>query len=72
VVRVIKARRGGEHVALWGTGEVHARFWCVNLKEIGHWEDLGLDEMIILNSIFNKQGGKAWNRFIWHLIRGLL
>ena len=40
-------------MALWGTGEVHARFWCVNLKEGGHWADLGHNAMIILNSIFN-------------------
>jgi len=59
-------------MALWGTGEEHARFWCVNLKERGHWDDLGLDEMIILNSYFNKRGGKAWNRFIWHNTRAVV
>jgi len=59
-------------VALWGTGEVRARFWCVNLKERGHWEDLGHDAMIILNSVFHKKGGKAWNRFIWHNTRAVV
>lgn len=77
MVRVIKARRmrlmgEGGHVALWGTREVHTRFWCVNLKERGQCEDLGLDEMIILIWIFNKQGGKAWNRFIWHITRAVV
>ena len=48
---------------------MYAGLWCVYLKERGHWEDLGLDAMITVNSIFNKQGGKAWNRFMWHNIQ---
>jgi hypothetical protein len=42
------------------------------VKERGHREDLGLDGMIMLNSIFNKQGREAWNRFIWHNTRAVV
>jgi hypothetical protein len=41
----------------WGTGEVHTRFGWGDLREGDHWEDLGIDERIIIKLIFNK----------WHL-----
>ena len=35
-------------------GEVHAGFWCGNLREKGHLENLAVDERIILKWIFKK------------------
>jgi hypothetical protein len=34
--------------------EIHKAFWLGNLKEEAHFEDLGADGKIILNSIFQK------------------
>jgi hypothetical protein len=39
-------------------------FWWVNLREGIHFENLGVDERIILKCIFKKWVG-AWTRFIW-------
>jgi hypothetical protein len=33
---------------MWGRGEVHTGFWWGDLKEIYHFEDLGVDGRIIL------------------------
>jgi hypothetical protein len=37
-----------------GRGEVHTGFWCGDLKERNHLEDLGVDGRIILTGIFKK------------------
>jgi hypothetical protein len=39
-----------------GTGEVHTRFWWVNLREGDHLEDPGLDGRRISKWIFEKWG----------------
>jgi hypothetical protein len=36
----------------WGRGTVHTEFWWGNLKERGHFEDLGLHGIIILKWVF--------------------
>jgi hypothetical protein len=35
-------------------GEVPAEFWCGNLREINHLENLGIDGNIILKQIIKK------------------
>jgi hypothetical protein len=32
---------------MWVRGEVHTEFWWGNLRERGHFEDLGVDEIIL-------------------------
>jgi hypothetical protein len=39
---------------MWETVEVHTGFWRGDLTERKHLEDLGLDVIIILKSIFRK------------------
>jgi hypothetical protein len=34
--------------------EIHTGFWCENVKERYHLEDLGIDGRIILKCIFKK------------------
>jgi hypothetical protein len=46
-------------------GEVHAGFWCVNLRERGLLEDPVVNGRIILKFTFKKQDGRAWIGFIW-------
>jgi hypothetical protein len=43
-----------------GAGEVHAGFWCGDLREGGHLEDLGVDVKIVLKRILEKRerGGR--------------
>ena len=53
IIRVIKSR---SMRLVWGRGEVHAEFWCGNLREKNDLEDLGVDDGIILKWIF-----KRWN-----------
>jgi len=36
---------------------VHAGFWCRNLRDRDHLEDLDVDGRIILRRIFKKLGG---------------
>jgi hypothetical protein len=42
---------------VWETGQGHTGFWCKNLKERDHFEDLGVDRRIILQWIFKKWDG---------------
>jgi len=39
---------------VWGRIEIHTGFWWGNLKDRGHWEDIKVDEMIILKWMLNK------------------
>jgi hypothetical protein len=44
-----------------GRGEVFMVFWCENLSERKHLEDLGLDEWIVLKWDFKREeGGVEW------------
>ena len=52
---------------LWERGEVHTGFWRGNLRETGHFEDVGVvDRNVIrvLKWVFKKWNG-AWARLIW-------
>jgi hypothetical protein len=46
----------------WKTGQVHTGFWCGNLREIDHLQDLDVDRRIILKLTFKKSvgGGMDW------------
>jgi len=44
---------------------MHTKFWSDNLKGRDCLEDLGIGRWIILEYIFDTQGRKFWNRFIW-------
>jgi hypothetical protein len=44
---------------LWDRGEVHTGFWWGNLREMGHFEDIGVDRRVILKWIFKNWNG-AW------------
>jgi hypothetical protein len=44
---------------------LHTEFWWRYLRERDHWEDLGVDEKIILKCFFNKWDGEAWTGLIW-------
>jgi hypothetical protein len=39
--------------------------WWENVKGRGHLEDLGIDEKIISERIFRKQGGRVQTGCIW-------
>jgi hypothetical protein len=42
---------------------MHTKFWSENLKERDHSEDLGVNSKIIVEWIFQKQGGKMWTGY---------
>jgi len=44
---------------------VHIGFWCGNLRERDHLEDLGVDGRIILKWIFRTWDGGVWTALIW-------
>jgi hypothetical protein len=50
---------GGRFV--WGRRRMHAGFWWGNLKERGHFENLGVDGKMILKCILKK----AWTWSDW-------
>jgi hypothetical protein len=52
------------HGALWEIGQVHARFWCGDLRERDHLKKLGVDGKIILKRSFKKWDGEAWTGLI--------
>ena len=54
-------RQGVLHV--WGTGEVHTRFWLGDLRERDHLEDLGVGGRILKWIL--KSGIGAWTGWIW-------
>jgi hypothetical protein len=53
------------YVVRMGRGKVHTGFWCGNLRERAHMEDLGIDGRIILKWVFEKWNGRAWTGSIW-------
>jgi hypothetical protein len=47
--------------AAYSWGELYTGFWCGDLRERGHLDDLGLDERITLRWVFRKlDGGMDW------------
>jgi hypothetical protein len=44
---------------VWETGDVHKGFWCGNLRERGHLEDMDVDGKLIINWIFKKEDGRS-------------
>jgi hypothetical protein len=44
---------------------VHTGFWWGDLRKRDHFEDTGIDGMIILKCIFKKWDGEAWTGLIW-------
>jgi len=41
-------------------------FWCLELRDIDHLEDPGVDGRIILKRIFNKWGGEVERIYLAH------
>jgi hypothetical protein len=48
---------------------LHTGSWFGDLKESDRWDNLGVDEKVILKRIFKKRDGETWTRFIWLRIR---
>jgi hypothetical protein len=57
------------HVACIEVREVHTGFWWRDLRERHHFEDLGIDERIILKWILKKWAEEAWTGLMWLRIR---
>jgi hypothetical protein len=55
-IRVINSKRirWAGNVARMGRGKVHTGFWCGDINEREHLEELGADGKIILKWIFKK------------------
>jgi len=49
-------------------GEVYTGFWWGNLRERVHFEDPGVDGMIILRWNFRKWDVGVWTGSFWHRI----
>jgi hypothetical protein len=43
-----------------GRGDLYTGFWWGNRRERDHWEDPGLDRVIILSWIFRKWDVSVW------------
>ena len=52
---------------VWGTGKVYTGFWQRDLREIDHFEDVGIDGRIILKCTFDKWDGETWNGLLWFM-----
>jgi len=53
---------------LWGTGDAYTGFWWGNLRERDHFEDPGVEGMIILRWIFRNWDVGAWIGSSWLMI----
>jgi len=42
---------------VWRTGEIHTEFWCGDLRERVHLEDMGRDGRVISKWVFNMWDG---------------
>ena len=54
---------------LWEGREVDRGFWCGNLSEKYHLENVDINGRIILKWIFMKSIGRAWTGLMWLRIR---
>jgi len=54
---------------VWRRGQLHTGSWFGDRRESDSWENLGVDEKIILKRIFKKRNGEIWTGFIWLRIR---
>jgi hypothetical protein len=45
--------------------EVHRGYWCGNLRERDHLEDIGVDRRIILRWIIRKWDMAVWTELLW-------
>ena len=65
IIRVIKSRRmrWAVHVARLGEGRIVYRW--VNLREIDHLADPGVDGRIIVRRIFRTWEGFSWTGLVW-------
>jgi hypothetical protein len=43
---------------------VYAEFWCGDLRERDHLEDVGVDGRIILKLLLKKWDGNAWTGLV--------
>jgi hypothetical protein len=50
---------------VWQTRETLTRFWCEDLREEDHLEDLGVEGRIILKWIFKKCDGERRIGLFW-------
>jgi hypothetical protein len=50
------------------TGKLHTRFWWGDLREIDHFEHLGIDGRIIFKLILKTWDGEIWTELIWRRI----
>jgi len=57
-------RRAG-HVARMGKMRNSYKILSKSLKVRDHWEDLGVDDKIILEWILGKEGRKAWTGCVY-------
>jgi hypothetical protein len=51
------------HVARTDRTKIHPKFGQQNRKEKHYLEDLGVDEMVILNPVLKEQDGRVWTGF---------
>jgi hypothetical protein len=51
---------------VWEDTEMHAGFWCGNLKDRDHVDDLVVDGRMILKWILKKErNGRVWSGLVW-------
>jgi len=54
---------------VWETGGVHTGFWCRNLVEKAHLEDLGINGSLLAKWIIKKWDRETWTGLLWLRIR---
>jgi hypothetical protein len=62
---------GGARGSYWWTGEVYRGFFWKYLKEGDYLEDIGVDGLIILRSIFKRWDWESWTGLLWLITRAI-